>query len=128
VFLMGPTNGHDREASFPLTREAPRSARHWLADTGLAAPALRQEAMLLVTELVSNSVVHSGLSAPDEVRVQMSPITDGLRVEVVDHGVGFDDAAPRPASSFGLRLVERTAQRWGHTDHPTTVWFEVMEQ
>ena len=127
MFRIGLTAGHDREASFPLTREAPRSARHWLADSGLAAPDLRDEAMLLVTELVSNSVVHSGLSAPDEVSVHMSPITDGLRVEVVDDGVGFDADAPRPASSIGLRLVERTARRWGHTDHPTRVWFEVTQ-
>src|SRR6185312_1495804 len=87
VFLMGPTNGHDREASFPLTREAPRSARHWLADSGMAAPAVRDGAMLLVTELVSNSVAHSGLSAPDTVSVHLTPITDGLHVEVVDAGV-----------------------------------------
>jgi len=125
--LRGLTNGHDHEAAFPLTREAPRSARHWLADTGMAASDLRQEAMLLVTELVSNSVVHSGLSAPDEVRVHLSPITDGVRVEVEDDGVGFGENAPRQASSFGLRLVERTADRWGHTDHPTRVWFEVTQ-
>jgi two-component sensor histidine kinase len=124
---MRRSNGYGREASFPLTREAPRSARLWLAESGMVAPDLLEEAMLLVTELVSNSVVHSGLSAPDEVRVHMSPITNGLRVEVEDDGVGFGSDAPRQASSFGLRLVERTADRWGHMDDPTRVWFEVTD-
>jgi anti-sigma regulatory factor (Ser/Thr protein kinase) len=127
MFRMGLMDEHDREASFPLTREAPRSARHWLADSGMAVPALRDEAMLLMTELVSNSVVHSGLPASDMVRVHVSPITHGLRVEVVDGGVGFDAEAPRSRSSYGLRLVERTADQWGHSADPTRVWFEVTE-
>ena len=117
------TNEH--ETSFPLTRDAPSSARRWLGDSGIAAPEIRDRVMLLLSELVSNSVSHSGLSAPDEVQVHISPIAGGVRVEVVDDGVGMGDEPPRRDRSFGLRLVDGTADRWGHSDDPTRVWFEI---
>ena len=118
--------GFDRETSFPLTRDAPRAARRWLTESGLASPAIRGRALLLLSELVSNSVVHSGLSPPDEVLVRARSVPDGLRVEVVDHGVGLG-ADPRGGpQSFGLRMVDQLADRWGHTDEPSTVWFEII--
>jgi anti-sigma regulatory factor (Ser/Thr protein kinase) len=122
---MGSERDQKRKMSFPLTRDAPASARRWLRGTGAAVPAIRGRVLLLLSELVSNSVVHSGLAAPDEVTVHVCPLVDGVRVEVVDGGVGMGPIPPRRERSFGLRLVERIADRWGHSDHPTRVWFEV---
>lgn len=122
---MGPRETDMRAAAFPLTREAPSSARHWLGGTSIASPEIRDRVMLLLSELVSNSVVHSGLSAPHEVEIRVTPISNGLHVEVVDDGVGMGLDPPQRERSFGLRLVEGTADRWGHSDNPTRVWFDV---
>jgi anti-sigma regulatory factor (Ser/Thr protein kinase) len=78
----------------------------------------------LLSELVANSVVHSGLSPRDPVAVSFRPLDDGVRVEVTDGGVGMGHPTVRDRCS-GLGLLDRIADRWGHSDHPTRVWFEV---
>ena len=80
---------------------------------------------LVVSELVANSVRHSGLAEPDVVSVRVASFPGGVTGEVVDEGRGMGDDPLRAATSMGLRLVEGTVARWGHTDHPTRVWFEL---
>jgi two-component sensor histidine kinase len=111
--------------TFPLTIEAPRSARRWLAERLSASPIIRDRVALLTSELVANSIVHSGLTAPEEVEVSVRPIPNGVRVAVTDDGVGFPVVGRPSEDSYGLRLVEAVADRWGHRDHPTRVWFDV---
>jgi anti-sigma regulatory factor (Ser/Thr protein kinase) len=108
-----------------LTDAAPGLARHWFADLASEDLDLQDRIVLLLSELVSNSVAHSGLRAPDEVSISISPIAGGLHVEVVDEGVGIEDLPAEGSDSFGLRLVERTSDRWGYSNDPTTVWFEI---
>jgi anti-sigma regulatory factor (Ser/Thr protein kinase) len=117
--------GDVREASFALTTRAPRSARRWFSWSGLAAPVIRDRVALLLSELVANSVAHSGLSAPASVDVRVTSIPGGLRVDVTDDGVGLGPAAAEAEDAYGLRLVDQASDRWGHTDDPTNVWFEV---
>jgi anti-sigma regulatory factor (Ser/Thr protein kinase) len=114
----------EAQKTFPLSIEAARSARRWLHATGVVPPELADEVDLVVSELVSNSVVHSGLAEPDVVLVRVSSVGAGLTGEVVDggHGMGPDPGSDR---SMGLRIVDGTVSRWGHTDHPTRVWFEI---
>ena len=83
--------------------------------------ALLEDAKLLTSELMTNSVRHSGL-APDElVHVTANWTGRVLRVCVRDR---TDDAAPSPVagsirpppgaeSGWGLYLVDRIASRWG---------------
>lgn len=83
---------------------------------------------LLVTELVTNAILHSGApGTPVVLRVEARP--EGLRVEVHDRGPGFEMRTPKPRGSrggFGLFLVERMASRWGvDRGHSTYVWFEL---
>jgi anti-sigma regulatory factor (Ser/Thr protein kinase) len=83
---------------------------------------------LLVTELVTNAILHSGApGTPVVLRVEARP--GRLRVEVHDRGPGFEMHKPKPRGSrggFGLFLVERMASRWGvHRDQSTYVWFEL---
>jgi anti-sigma regulatory factor (Ser/Thr protein kinase) len=75
-------------------------------------------AALLVGELFSNSLRHSGSGAPGEtVTVAVKTVNDVIRVEVTDRsGPGVPE--PRPAGSDaedgrGLHLVARLAVRWG---------------
>jgi two-component sensor histidine kinase len=119
------TSIREVKATFPLTAVAARSARRWLDATRIIPFDARDIVLVLLSELVSNSVVHSGLSNPDTVEVLVALLPSSLRVEVSDDGVGMGHDPPREERSFGLRMVERAADRWGHTDHPTRVWFEV---
>ena len=83
---------------------------------------------LLVTELVTNSVMHTGVRTIDlTVRVGRSAVL----TEVSDAGPGFDPEKTGSPSNdhtgWGLFLVERLAERWGvHKDGGATrVWFEL---
>jgi PAS domain S-box-containing protein len=85
-------------------------------------------AVLLVSELVTNAVVHARSRA--ELRLQLRP--EQLRVEVLDSAVHL---RPRPRTADGdatngrgLGLVDGLASRWGSVDDGTgtkTVWFEL---
>jgi anti-sigma regulatory factor (Ser/Thr protein kinase) len=84
--------------------------------------------LLLVTELVTNAVLHAGApGSPVLLRVTVSP--GRLRVEVHDRGPGFEMHKPQPRGSsggYGLFLVERMSDRWGVQRNDTTyVWFEL---
>jgi anti-sigma regulatory factor (Ser/Thr protein kinase) len=84
-----------------------------------------EDVRLLVSELVTNSLRHTG-SSEIELEVWRSPGT--VRVIVSDRGAGFDvPAHPQPgqASGWGLFMVDRLATRWGvDSDDNTRVWFE----
>jgi anti-sigma regulatory factor (Ser/Thr protein kinase) len=115
----------ERKASFSLSPSAPLSARDWFAkQTGFPID-LRERVVLLLSELVANSVSHSGLASPDEVDISVRSIPGGLRVEVIDQGIGIADARPADPTHFGLRLVDSVTDRWGYTNDPTCVWFEI---
>ncbi len=85
---------------------------------------------VLVTELVTNAVAHSGLEPGESVVLHLAVAPERLRVEVCDGGVGFDpgevaraDGAP---GGFGLMMVDRAASRWGvATDDGNCVWLEL---
>ncbi len=84
-------------------------------------------AALLVTEIVTNAVLHA--LTPMTVRVSVA--ADVVRIEVRDGSV----VAPRvrafsatAATGRGLRLLESLAVRWGVRPEPSggkVVWFEV---
>lgn len=116
----------ERRVSFPLTELAPSSARRWLADRSTFPSRVHDLVLLLVSELVANSVSHSGLAAPEEVEVAVRRIPGGVHVEVVDDGVGIDDPEPPEPNHFGLRFVRSETDRWGYSNHPTRVWFEII--
>ena len=84
---------------------------------------------LVVSELVTNSVLHSGKPARDWVDMDVDVRPGRVRVEVVDHGRGFDAEAKRASThetGRGLTIVQKLADRWGsrHTS-TTTVWAEL---
>jgi anti-sigma regulatory factor (Ser/Thr protein kinase) len=93
----------------------------------LDAP-LMETLRLLVTELVTNSVKHTG-GRTVELTVLVG--NSSVRTEVSDAGPGFDPAKTgSPAddhTGWGLFLVERLAERWGVDQgrDGTRVWFEL---
>jgi len=83
-------------------------------------------ALLLISELVSNSVKYGG-SGP--VRVEIEPTAGGVHVEVIDGGPGFTatprDPDPDRVGGWGLVLVDQLASRWGKHPGSCCVWFEI---
>jgi anti-sigma regulatory factor (Ser/Thr protein kinase) len=111
--------------------DAPAAARAavtaWLSRQ--VADQVLDDAQLLVSELVTNSVRHAQLAAGATVRVSVE-ICDGfVRLEVEDPGdVAVGAVAPdrEHGGGFGLFLVEALAQRWGSKHEGTTcVWAEL---
>jgi two-component sensor histidine kinase len=82
---------------------------------------------LLVSELVTNAVLHSEAPPTTPIRLAADSDDDRVRVEVADGGRPFTPSdAARARGGWGLRLVEKEARRWGVDDlHGTTVWFEL---
>ena len=92
----------------------------------------RDSAVLLTSELVTNSILHSRSGDGGKVTVVVIDLGTSARVEVIDDG---SDQTPRTHSGQahladdgrGLRIVEAVASSWGATgdDHGTTTWFQL---
>jgi hypothetical protein len=106
--------------AIPLGVQAPGVARsvvaEWLADQ--VAPYVVESALLLVSELVTNSVRHSGVPEGEDVVVRVDLWRDGCRLEVEDPGRD-GVIAPRPqdpleGGGMGLNLVQMPQRALGH--------------
>jgi anti-sigma regulatory factor (Ser/Thr protein kinase) len=90
---------------------------------------LVDDAVLLVSEIVSNSVRHASLDETDAIEVRIRGSRSKLRVDVMDPGPGFDPEHVLPSEQeggWGLRLLDRLATRWGvERNDMTRVWFEL---
>jgi DNA-binding NarL/FixJ family response regulator len=88
---------------------------------------LLDDVQLLVSELVTNAVVHAG----SEVEVAVRLLPDALRIEVIDRAPGTPLRPGSPEedaeSGRGLLLVETLARAWGvdEVEGGKAVWFEV---
>ena len=89
-------------------------------------------AILLTSELVTNSLQHSASSHDGAIlAVGASRAAHWLRVEVVDDGAptlpALREATTDAERGRGLTLVDTLATRWGthRTDTGTTTWFEI---
>jgi len=110
--------------------QAPAEARRSLEALrpSLNAP-LVDDAVLLVSEIVSNSVRHAELDESDAIEVRVRGSSSMLHVDVIDPGPGFDPSQippPQHEGGWGLRLLDRMATRWGvERNDVTRVWFEL---
>lgn len=117
-----------------LHTDAPGAARAFVDQClgTVVDPGVLADAKLLVSELVSNSVRHSGCAADGRVEVGIEIRGTTFRIAVEDPGVGRA-VAPRPpdlvrGGGFGLGLIETLGDRWGVEPSlagGTCVWVDV---
>ncbi len=90
---------------------------------------LGQTVVLLVSEVVSNAVRHSGGPAEAAIGFETSITEQLVRVAVTDQGEGFTPRQRDPerlGEGYGLYLVDKASSDWGvETGDGTTVWFEL---
>ena len=122
----------DRRLTLPAGSRAPGAARMVLGDwlCGQAPPGVIDDAQLVVSELVTNSLEHAGVSSADTLRLSIGPVHGGVRVEVEDTGSDGVIAPRAPdlvsGGGFGLNVVAALATRWGvDRDGTTRVWAEL---
>jgi anti-sigma regulatory factor (Ser/Thr protein kinase) len=83
----------------------------------------REDAALMVSELVTNAVLH-GVGA---ISLRIDVETEAVRVEVADEGNVALAPSPVPGAhgGWGLRIVEQLADDWGVLEGSTKVWFQL---
>ncbi|MEO8690808.1 MAG: ATP-binding protein [Solirubrobacteraceae bacterium] len=92
------------------------------------------DVVLVISELVTNSVRHAGLDAGDLVQLSVNVDGDTIRIAVRDGGSGFDPPAapsdPACVGGWGLVLVEHLSDRWGveHDGEANVVWCELKRR
>ncbi|GII77578.1 hypothetical protein Sru01_25600 [Sphaerisporangium rufum] len=115
------------------TPESAGLARTFVSDKlGQTHPAL-DDVTLLVSEVVTNSIVHSDSAHGGKITVVLADCHDFVHVDVVDAG-GGDGPHLRDDESGeggrGLHIVHMLAHRWAVRRHATgrTLWFQVAYQ
>lgn len=111
-------------------RSAPRLAREAVRRLDATEP-LRDDALLVASELVANAVLHAGCEPDDLIEVIAELDPTALRITVVD--AARSGSTPMPCEGpitgvegVGLRLVQTLAKRWGiERGRRLSVWAEI---
>jgi anti-sigma regulatory factor (Ser/Thr protein kinase) len=115
--------------ALPPAPTSPREARERAAREleGWGDPEARHAVLLLISELVTNAVVHANSTVTIDLAV-----TDDGPVHVAVHDESPIHPTPRRNHTDrdggrGLQLLESLAARWGVEENRTgkSVWFEV---
>jgi anti-sigma regulatory factor (Ser/Thr protein kinase) len=129
-----PADGQLAQVELVSDATAPCAARR-IVSTCLAAsvaPAVLGNAQLIVSELVTNSLRHSGVPVDGQLFVRVHAWNDRCRLEVQDQGHdGIVETRPFDklgGGGLGLRLVEMLSEEWGvirAVGGPTRVWAQL---
>lgn len=131
VVSRADVTGPDETVLIVLTAgpmACPAARRALLADDEFFPNSVRDDVVLLVTELVADVVRHANGGPGGAVRVELRRWADFVRIEVFDDGAGFTAEGPRKRDQErggGLFLVDQIADRWGITPSGTCAWFEI---
>ena len=132
----GPSAAPDSVKLFQLAvhcdARAPALARHAF-DLVQGIDRVREHARLVVTELVTNAVRHSGSAAADLINVRASRRPGILEIAVTDRGLSRGTPRILPhqqdeSGGLGLPIVAKLAAQWGTLRTPDDhclVWAEL---
>ena len=128
-------------ANLPAAAAPPVTAREFAGDAGQVRAARRflagvldgctaaGDALLCVSELATNAVLHSRSGRPGgRFTVRATVRAGGVRVAVTDEGGPWGDERDGDGQSGrGLLIVGELASRWGRDEGGAgrTVWFEI---
>jgi len=115
---------------FPGRPEQVAHARRFVA-RALAGCSVTGEAILCVSELATNALLHTASGNEGEFEVIVQQGRSWIRIAVTDEG---SSTTPTPRAldatsedGRGVGLVALIAERWGQrgNEHGRTVWFEL---
>jgi anti-sigma regulatory factor (Ser/Thr protein kinase) len=118
---------HAMELQLAVAPTAPALGRRALQHLRGRLPQRTFEDLLLVaTEMISNAVVHAGLTERDSICLRVRRRPRLTRLEVEDHGIGFGRNRLTPPDY--LTIIARLSERWGlESDGRTLVWCELRD-
>ena len=100
----------------------------------MVAPEKLRNLRLLVSELMTNAVMHGGLSEDEQIGLRVVVEDRLVRVEVHDGGPSLEKMPseepppPEQLDGRGLYLVQMLSDRWGvEPDGLVCVWFEITD-
>ncbi len=90
------------------------------------------DAALIVSELVTNSVIHANVGIDEALCIELTPLHDHLRIAVSDRGSELEPRLlpldPATPGGFGLHLIDQMSSAWGvarEASGATCVWCEL---
>lgn len=125
------------EIELERERTAPGRARRELREAlaGRVPDADCATLTLLISEVVTNAVIHPQPGVGGSVGLRITAYPDRVRVEVSDAGAGFEPhnlpTEPRETGGHGLVVVDGLSSRWGTSRLQADegggfcVWFEL---
>jgi anti-sigma regulatory factor (Ser/Thr protein kinase) len=129
---MEPKDHRDVHVTVSAGPGAAASARRAVAGwlSGRVTEAVLDDAVLLISELVTNSARHAIAPRGSAIRVRGVLDDHVVRLHVLDRGqqgsVAIRDPGEDRLGGYGLRLVELLAESWGvRRGLGTEVWFEL---
>jgi anti-sigma regulatory factor (Ser/Thr protein kinase) len=110
--------------------EAPARARRILRQlVGRRMNGRLDQAELVVSELVTNAVLHGQRAGMHAIGLSLEESERALRIEVTDRGPGFTEheLLPGQPGGWGLVVVGELADRWGieRSGRGVRVWAEL---
>jgi CheY-like chemotaxis protein len=122
----------EAEVALPHDPESVAAARRFVESqlTEWKLGRLLDDALLVISELVTNAITHADSSC----RIRLSVSSTTLRIDVIDGGIGTPE--PQPASETeehgrGLHMVDAVTSAWGLEDVPgqgKLVWAELARR
>jgi anti-sigma regulatory factor (Ser/Thr protein kinase) len=118
----------DMRVDLPAEVASVRAARGVVAGLSGVAGDVLTDVELVVSELVTNALVHDSLGAGDVVTLAIGREDGYLRVAVEDRGEFTKRLGATyvpDGAGLGLRIVDELCDRWGAASGRVTAWYRI---
>jgi anti-sigma regulatory factor (Ser/Thr protein kinase) len=135
VFLTDPPGDPHRSISVQIHGGAGaplRARRSVLSQVGELPETAAADLALIVSELVTNSVLHANVGSHQTLTLECTTLPDRVRIAVTDPGSRLEPHLRSPdrgaSGGYGLAIVEALSSAWGVVRDgagTTSVWCEL---